>query len=317
MIFSGITPGTAALLFLGAAAVLTGLHFLRNRYREQRVPGTMLWREVAVRPSRRILSGRLSNLWSLLLMLLMAALLFAALCEPVTPPPAEIPRTVIVCDAFSAAEAKNFARQLNPAVTAVITAGAIPRRVKDFGERLMPVQPEPHEAPNLAEAVRMAEAMLRDFPNRQIAVFSRQLPPYNADGLTYHGPAAAAGAPAAETAVPLKIHLAAGAPAPLRLLAGSVSSLELTEAAGADVVIRDFPDFTPAQWADPNVVMPYLRSLLEHRPDRAAGIRQATVEKLPPPSGESGGTAWFNLLLGAALLFFLIDFALYRQQRIP
>jgi|GEM_PF-5388988 hypothetical protein len=316
MTFLGINPITAAFLFAAAAGVFIILHFLRNRYRVQTVAGIMLWREVIGKPSRRMLFGRLSALLSLLMMLLCAAALLAALSEPVTPGP-KPERTVIIYDAEGADAASAFAENLNPAVFAVIAAGKTPRTVKNFNERFIPAARPPEEHSELSEAIRLAEILLDGEPNGQIAVFSRSRPVFDARGMTYHGPELAQEMPDKATSI-RKIRLKGNAPEALKLLIANISALEPVDSGDADIVLDEYPDFTAAQWTDPEVVTPYLRSLLvDGPPENLPIVRQATLTELPAPAAAKTGMDWFNLLIAAALLFLLIDFVLYFKQRIP
>jgi len=261
MNFQGLPISTALGLFAASALLLTGLYFLRSRYRRQTVVTTMFWQEALKNPQRRTLLGRWSHWLSWLLTLLGVLLLLLALTEPVIPS-SKTDKTVLIQDASQPESIRAAAlRLITPAITAdqthfaVISAADQPILVKDFAERFYPQHLHPTTAPTaparLDRAIYLAHTLLRD---QGIAGRVIVLTPYraltaaaaNGTPVTVVSPLTNPAADAlpdlkpgpAAVVQPLKVMLAAAVPVPLQLLLESSRHIRLTaNAKEADLVI--------------------------------------------------------------------------------
>jgi len=172
MILEGISTGTAIGLFAASGAILTGLHFLRSRYRRQPVITTMFWREALKNPQRRLLTGKWSSWLSWLLTLIAALLLLLALTEPAITA-AGIEKTVIVVDAVQPGDVYSAAVEwikktaaTDPGNFAVIAVAPSPVLIKKFTERLYPQRltgiSQADTTAQLDKAIYLAHTLLLD-----------------------------------------------------------------------------------------------------------------------------------------------------------
>ncbi|MEI8245433.1 MAG: hypothetical protein WCI51_06350 [Lentisphaerota bacterium] len=183
MIFEGISTGTAIGLFATSGAILTGLHFLRSRYRRQPVITTMFWREALRNPQRRILPGNWSGWLAWLLTLLAALLLLLGLAEP-SSTAVSTEKTVVIVDAgqpdnvySTAVELLSATVATDPGRFAVIAAATNPILIKNFTDRFYPQRlsgiSHADTTAQLDKAIYLAHTLLRDSGNSgRIAVLT-------------------------------------------------------------------------------------------------------------------------------------------------
>lgn len=99
MSFAGIPGWAVGLLIAGSAAVLAVLHLLHVRPRRVRVVTTLFWQQALSEARPRMLTGRLRNLPTYLLLLLICTLIALALGRPMWTPDGQVVHVVIVADA--------------------------------------------------------------------------------------------------------------------------------------------------------------------------------------------------------------------------